>query len=166
MSNESTLVLIKPDGVNRALIGKVIEKLESTGLKITGMKLILINKDLASKHYEEHKDKPFFSSLVNFITSSPVVALALNGENAIQKTRTMMGSTNPLESSPGTIRGDFGLSLEKNVIHGSANENDALREIKLYFSEDEIINYDRSVDNWVSWLMNSYYFLSRTPKGF
>ena len=150
MSNESTLVLIKPDGVNRALIGKVIEKLESTGLKITGMKLILINKDLASKHYEEHKDKPFFSSLVKFITSSPVVALALNGENAIQKTRTMMGSTNPLESSPGTIRGDFGLSLEKNVIHGSANENDALREIKLYFSEDEIINYDRSVDDWVS----------------
>ena len=150
MINESTLVLIKPDGVNRALIGKVIEKLESTGLKITGMKLILIDKDLASKHYEEHKDKPFFSSLVNFITSSPVVALALNGENAIQKTRTMMGSTNPLESSPGTIRGDFGLSLEKNVIHGSANENDALREIKLYFSEEEIINYDRSVDNWVS----------------
>ena len=150
MSNESTLVLIKPDGVNRALIGKVIEKLESTGLKITGMKLILIDKDLASKHYEEHKDTPFFSSLVNFITSSPVVALALNGENAIQKTRTMMGSTNPLESSPGTIRGDFGLSLEKNVIHGSANENDALREIKLYFSEEEIINYDRSVDNWVS----------------
>ena len=150
MINESTLVLIKPDGVNRALIGKVIEKLESTGLKITGMKLILIDKDLASKHYEEHKDKPFFSSLVNFITSSPVVALALNGENAIQKTRTMMGSTNPLESSPGTIRGDFGLSLEKNVIHGSANENDALREIKLYFSEDEIIDYDRSVDNWVS----------------
>ena len=150
MSNESTLVLIKPDGVNRALIGKVIEKLDSTGLKITGMKLILIDKDLASKHYEEHKDKPFFSSLVNFITSSPVVALALNGENAIQKTRTMMGSTNPLESSPGTIRGDFGLSLEKNVIHGSANENDALREIKLYFSEEEIINYDRSVDNWVS----------------
>ena len=150
MSNESTLVLIKPDGVNRALIGKVIEKLESTGLKITGMKLILIDKDLASKHYEEHKDKPFFSSLVNFITSSPVVALALNGENAIQKTRTMMGSTNPLDSSPGTIRGDFGLSLEKNVIHGSANENDALREIKLYFSEEEIINYDRSVDNWVS----------------
>ena len=150
MSNESTLVLIKPDGVNRALIGKVIEKLESTGLKITGMKLVLIDKDLASKHYEEHKDKPFFSSLVNFITSSPVVALALNGENAIQKTRTMMGSTNPLESSPGTIRGDFGISLEKNVIHGSANENDALREIKLYFSEEEIINYDRSVDNWVS----------------
>ena len=150
MSNESTLVLIKPDGVNRALIGKVIEKLESTGLKITGMKLILIDKDLASKHYEEHKDKPFFSSLVNFITSSPVVSLVLNGENAIQKTRTMMGSTNPLESSPGTIRGDFGLSLEKNVIHGSANENDALREIKLYFSEEEIINYDRSVDNWVS----------------
>ncbi|MEE2620715.1 MAG: nucleoside-diphosphate kinase [Chloroflexota bacterium] len=150
MSKESTLVLIKPDGVNRALIGKVIDRLESTGLKIIGMKLILIDKDLASKHYEEHKEKPFFSSLVEFITSSPVVALALSGENAIKKTRTLMGSTNPLESSPGTIRGDFGLSLEMNVIHGSANESDALREIKLYFSESEIINYERSVDNWIS----------------
>ena len=129
MSNESTLVLIKPDGVNRALIGKVIDRLESTGLKIIGMKLILIDKDLASKHYEEHKEKPFFSSLVEFITSSPVVALALSGENAIKKTRTLMGSTNPLESSPGTIRGDFGLSLEMNVIHGSANESDALRAV-------------------------------------
>tara|TARA_B100000941_G_scaffold289400_1_gene268315 strand:- start:3436 stop:3888 length:453 start_codon:yes stop_codon:yes gene_type:complete len=150
MSNESTLVLIKPDGVNRALIGKVIEKLESTGLKIIGMKLLLIDKNLASKHYEEHKDKPFFSSLVKFITSSPVVALALKGENAILKTRTIMGSTNPLESSPGTIRGDFGLSLEKNVIHGSANENDAAKEIKLYFSDDEIIDYNRSVDSWIN----------------
>ena len=150
MSNESTLVLIKPDGVNRALIGKVIEKLESTGLKIIGMKLLLIDKNLASKHYEEHKDKPFFSSLVKFITSSPVVALALKGENAILKTRTIMGSTNPLESSPGTIRGDFGLSLEKNVIHGSANENDAAKEIKLYFSDDEIVDYNRSVDSWIN----------------
>ena len=150
MSNESTLVLIKPDGVNRALIGKVIDRLESTGLKIIAMKLILIDKDLASKHYEEHKEKPFFSSLVEFITSSPVVALALSGENAIKKTRTLMGSTNPLESSPGTIRGDFGLSLEMNVIHGSANGSDASREIKLYFSESEIINYERSVDNWIS----------------
>ena len=96
------------------------------------------------------KIKPFFSSLVEFITSSPVVALALSGENAIKKTRTLMGSTNPLESSPGTIRGDFGLSLEMNVIHGSANESDASREIKLYFSESEIINYERSVDNWIS----------------
>ena len=114
------------------------------------MKLLLIDKNLASKHYEEHKDKPFFSSLVKFITSSPVVALALKGENAILKTRTIMGSTNPLESSPGTIRGDFGLSLEKNVIHGSANENDAAKEIKLYFSDDEIIDYNRSVDSWIN----------------
>ena len=150
MSNESTLVLIKPDGVNRSIVGKVIERLESTGLKIIGMKLILMDQDLASTHYEEHNDKPFFSGLVDFITSSPVVALVLNGENAIQKTRTIMGSTNPLESSPGTIRGDFGLSLEKNVIHGSENENDAKREIELYFSNDEIINYERIIDNWVS----------------
>jgi nucleoside-diphosphate kinase len=148
MSNESTLVLIKPDGVNRGLIGKVIDRLESTGLKIVGMKLILIDKDLASNHYEEHKDKPFFSSLVDFITASPVVALALNGENAIQKTRTMMGITNPLESAPGTIRGDFGLTVEKNIIHGSANEKDAKREIDLYFSNNELIDYSRSIDEW------------------
>ena len=148
MSNESTLVLIKPDGVNRGLIGKVIDRLESTGLKIVGMKLILIDKDLASNHYEEHKDKPFFSSLVDFITASPVVALALNGENAIQKTRTMMGITNPLESAPGTIRGDFGLTVEKNIIHGSANEKDSKREIDLYFSNNELIDYSRSIDEW------------------
>jgi nucleoside-diphosphate kinase len=148
MSNESTLVLIKPDGVNRGLIGKVIDRLESTGLKIVGMKLILIDKDLASNHYEEHKDKPFFSSLVDFITASPVVALALNGENAIQKTRTMMGTTNPLESAPGTIRGDFGLTVEKNIIHGSANEKDSKREIDLYFSNNELIDYSRSIDEW------------------
>tara|TARA_E500000331_G_scaffold314007_1_gene323039 strand:+ start:1128 stop:1580 length:453 start_codon:yes stop_codon:yes gene_type:complete len=149
MSNESTLVLIKPDGVNRGLAGKVIDRLESTGLKIIGMKLLLIDKDLASNHYGEHKDKPFFSSLVDFITSSPVVALALNGENAIQKTRTMMGVTNPLESKPGTIRGDFGLTVEKNIIHGSANQEDASKELSLYFNDDELIDYQRSIDLWV-----------------
>ena len=149
MSKESTLILIKPDGVNRGLVGKVINKLESTGLKIIGMKLLLIDEKLASNHYEEHKDKPFFSSLVDFITSSPVVALALNGENAIQKTRTMMGVTNPLESSPGTIRGDFGLTVEKNIIHGSANEKDASRELSLYFNSNELINYNRSIDSWI-----------------
>ncbi len=148
MSNESTLVLIKPDGVNRGLIGKVIDRLESTGLKIIGMKLISIDEDLASNHYSEHKDKPFFSSLVGFITSSPVVALALNGEGAIKKTRTIMGVTNPLESNPGTIRGDFGLTVEKNIIHGSANEDDAKRELELYFRDEELINYQRSIDIW------------------
>ena len=148
MSKESTLVLIKPDGVNRGIIGKVIERLESTGLKIVGIKLILIDENLASNHYDEHKDKPFFSSLVDFITSSPVVALALSGENAIQKTRTMMGATNPLESEPGTIRGDFGLTVEKNIIHGSANEKDAKRELALYFNNNELLNYIRSIDEW------------------
>ena len=148
MSKESTLVLIKPDGVNRGIVGKVIERLESTGLKIVGIKLILIDENLASNHYEEHKDKPFFSSLVDFITSSPVVALALQGENAIQKTRIMMGVTNPLESDPGTIRGDFGLTIEKNIIHGSANEKDAIRELNLYFDRNELIDYERSIDSW------------------
>ena len=155
MSKESTLVLIKPDGVNRGIIGKVIERLESTGLKIVGIKLILIDKNLASNHYHEHKDKPFFSSLVSFITSSPVIALALKGENAIQKTRTMMGTTNPLESDPGTIRGDFGLTVEKNIIHGSANEKDAKRELGLYFNNNELLDYSRSIDKWTEWFSGS-----------
>ena len=106
MTAESTLVLIKPDGVNRGLIGNVISRLESTGLKISGLKLIQIDNELAGKHYQEHKEKPFFGSLIEFITSSPVVAIVISGPDAIKKTRTIMGVTNPLESAPGTIRGD------------------------------------------------------------
>jgi nucleoside-diphosphate kinase len=149
MSTESTLVLVKPDGVNRGLIGSVVSRLENSGLKISGLKILKINQELAEKHYAEHKDKPFFSSLLSFITSSPVVAIVLSGPNSISKTRSLMGSTNPLDSLPGTIRGDFGLTVEKNIIHGSANQNDANREIKLYFNDNEIIDYNRSVDNWI-----------------
>jgi len=149
MGTESTLVLVKPDGVNRGVVGGVISRLESTGLKISGLKLIQIDNDLAGKHYQEHKEKPFFGSLIEFITSSPVVAMVISGPDAIQKTRTIMGSTNPLESAPGTIRGDFGLTVEKNIIHGSANSEDAEREIALYFNDDEIIRYTRSIDNWI-----------------
>ena len=108
-----------------------------------------MDSELAGKHYKEHKEKPFFGSLIEFITSSPVVAIVISGPDAIQKTRTIMGSTNPLESVPGTIRGDLGLTVEKNIIHGSANSEDAEREISLYFKEDEIIEYSRSIDNWI-----------------
>lgn len=149
MSTQSTLVLIKPDGVNRGLIGNVISRLENSGLKISGIKILKINQELAEKHYAEHIDKPFFSSLLNFITSSPVVAIVLSGPEAISKTRSLMGTTNPLESAPGTVRGDLGLTVEKNIIHGSANQVDADREINLYFNEDEIISYKRSVDDWI-----------------
>ncbi len=149
MSTQSTLVLVKPDGVNRGLIGNVVSRLENSGLKISGLKILKINQKLAEEHYSEHKDKPFFSSLLNFITSSPVVAIVLSGPEAISKTRSLMGTTSPLDSVPGTIRGDLGLTVEKNIIHGSANLSDAEREINLYFNADEIVNYKRSIDDWI-----------------
>ncbi|MFL2664901.1 MAG: nucleoside-diphosphate kinase [Dehalococcoidia bacterium] len=150
MPNEKTLVLVKPDGVQRGLIGDVIGRLEKTGLKIVGIKLIQINDELAGKHYEEHKDKPFFTGLVKFITSSPVVALVLEGNNAISITRKTMGSTNPVDSPPGTIRGDFAVDLGRNIIHGSANDEDAKREVNLFFDENELCEYIRSNDEWVT----------------
>ena len=149
MNVESTLVLIKPDAVNRGLIGNVILRLEKSGLRISALKLISIDKDLAGTHYQEHKEKLFFNSLVNFITSSPVVAIVVSGPEAIHKTRSLMGSTNPLESNPGTIRGDYGLTVEKNIIHGSANKEDAIKEIRLYFEDSEILSYKRSIDEWI-----------------
>tara|TARA_B100000214_G_C23960512_1_gene624995 strand:- start:199 stop:654 length:456 start_codon:yes stop_codon:yes gene_type:complete len=150
MSNEKTLVLVKPDGVQRGLIGDVIGRLEKTGLKIVGLKLIKINDELAGKHYAEHKEKPFFEGLVKFITSSPVVALVLEGNNAISVTRKTMGSTNPVDSPPGTIRGDFAIDLGRNIIHGSANETDAKREVDLFFDENELCQYSRSNDEWIT----------------
>ncbi|MAR34710.1 MAG: nucleoside-diphosphate kinase [Chloroflexi bacterium] len=150
MSNEKTLVLVKPDGVQRSLIGDVIGRLEKTGLKIVGLKLIKINDELAGKHYAEHKEKPFFEGLVKFITSSPVVALVLEGNNAISVTRKTMGSTNPVDSPPGTIRGDFAIDLGRNIIHGSANETDAKREVDLFFDDNELCQYSRSNDEWTT----------------
>ena len=150
MSNEKTLVLVKPDGVQRGLVGDVIGRLEKTGLQIVGIKLIQINDELAEKHYEEHKDKPFFIGLVKFITSSPVVALVLEGNNAISITRKTMGSTNPVDSPPGTIRGDFAVDLGRNIIHGSANDEDAKREVNLFFDENELCKYTRSNDEWIT----------------
>ena len=150
MSNEKTLVLVKPDGVQRNLIGDVIGRLEKTGLKIVGLKLIKINDELAGKHYAEHKEKPFFEGLVKFITSSPVVALVLEGNNAISVTRKTMGSTNPVDSPPGTIRGDFAIDLGRNIIHGSANETDAKREVDLFFDDNELCQYSRSNDEWTT----------------
>ena len=150
MSNEKTLVLVKPDGVQRGLIGDVIGRLEKTGLKIIGIKFIQISEELAGKHYAEHKEKPFFEGLVKFITSSPVVALVLEGNNAISVTRKTMGSTNPVDSPPGTIRGDFAIDLGRNIIHGSANETDAKREVDLFFDENELCQYSRSNDEWIT----------------
>ncbi len=151
MSLETTLVLIKPDAIQRNLSGKIINRIENTGLKIVGLKMMSIDKKLAEKHYQEHKEKPFFRSLVDFISSSPVIAIAISGPNSIQKIRTLMGQTNPQDSSPGTVRGDYGIDLERNLIHGSANNSDAIREIELFFDKKEIQNFEKSIDKWTGW---------------
>jgi len=146
---ETTLILIKPDGVQRSLSGEIIQRLERSGLKIIGLKLLHVDEALAKKHYAEHDGKPFFNDLVEYICSAPIIALAISGPNAVQKTRTLIGKTNPLESEPGTIRGDFGLEISRNLIHGSASTEDAEREVNIFFEKNEIINYKKSTDNWV-----------------
>ena len=149
MSPERTLVLVKPDGVQRGLAGEIVSRLERTGLQIIGMKLMLISEDLAGRHYAEHSEKPFYSGLVSFITSSPVVALVLKGPSAISTTRKIMGVTNPVDAAPGTIRGDLGVDMGRNLIHGSANAEDAAREVALFFDDSELVEYDRAIQPWV-----------------
>ena len=149
MTTERTLVLVKPDGVQRGIAGKIISRLERTGLQIIGLKLMQISDDLASQHYGEHHGKPFYQGLVSFITSSPVIALVLEGPSAVSTTRKIMGATNPADSAPGTIRGDFGVDMGRNLIHGSANLEDAAREVSLFFSDSELTDYSRSTQQWI-----------------
>jgi nucleoside-diphosphate kinase len=132
--------MIKPDAVERRLVGKIISRIEDRGIKIVAMKYIHITKELAEKHYSEHKEKPFFNELVDFITSGPVVPMVLEAENAVAMVRKMMGETHPQNSAPGTIRGDFGIELTKNIVHGSDSVETANREISIFFSEDELID--------------------------
>lgn len=145
---ERSLVLLKPDTLQRGLIGELIGRLEDKGLKIAGMKLMEVGDELAREHYKEHVDKDFFSNLFEFITSSPVVAMVVEGEQAISVIRAMMGATNPFEADPGTIRGDYGLDLTKNLIHGSDSPESAKREIDLFFDEDEILDYELTEKQW------------------
>jgi len=149
MASELTLVLVKPDGVQRGLAGEIISRLERTGMQIIGMKVMQVSDELAGEHYAEHQGKPFYPGLVSFITSSPVVAIALEGPSAISTTRKLMGVTNPAEAAPGTIRGDLGVDMGRNLIHGSANAEDASREVPLWFGVDELVSYDRSTQPWI-----------------
>jgi len=142
-------VLVKPDGVQRGLIGTVIGRIESKGLKIAGLKLIHVSEELAKEHYGEHVARPFFGDLVSFITSSPVVALAIEGDNAVSVIRTLMGGTNPQEADPGTIRGDFGMTIGMNLVHGSDSVESAERELNLFFDKNEVFDYVREIDAWV-----------------
>lgn len=149
MVSERTFLMVKPDGVQRGLIGKVITRLEERGLKIVAMRMLTIDEGLAKRHYQEHEGKPFFQPLVDFITSGPVAAMVLEGDDAIAQVRTMMGATDPKRSAPGTIRGDFGMYLSRNVVHGSDSPESAAREISLFFSEDQLTNYTRIDEAWL-----------------
>jgi nucleoside-diphosphate kinase len=146
---ERTLVLVKPDGVQRGLIGEIITRLERRGLRLAGMKFMLMSTELAHRPYAEHEGKPFFQGLISYITSGPVVAMVWEGSSAIKIVRDMMGATRPNESAPGTIRGDFALDVERNIVHGSAKAEDAAREVGLFFADDELVDWSRSVDPWI-----------------
>ncbi len=146
---EKTFLMIKPDGVQRNLIGPIVSRLENKGFKIAGAKLMNVSEDLAKTHYQEHQDKPFFGELVDFITSGPVFAMVLEGENVISTARLVVGSTNPQEAAPGTIRGDFGLTVGKNIIHGSDSPESAEREINLFFDEAEVLDYSLINKDWI-----------------
>jgi len=147
---EQTLVLVKPDGVQRGLVGEVISRLERRGLKLVAMKLMRVEESLAKQHYSEHAERPFFLGLVSFITSGPIVAMAWQGENAISLARQTMGATNPVDSAPGTIRGDLGVNIGRNIVHGSDGPESARRELNLFFQPGEILDYERSTDSWIT----------------
>ena len=139
MPTETTLVLLKPDAVRRGLVAELIGRFERRGFRIRGLKQLVLERSVAEEHYAEHSERPFFGELVDFITSGPLVALALEGPSAIPTVRTMMGATNPLDSAPGTIRGDYALVLSENIVHGSDSPESAARELPLYFAPGELL---------------------------
>jgi nucleoside-diphosphate kinase len=147
--NERTLVLIKPDGVQRLLTGRILARYEDRGLKIVGLKLIQVSRDLAERHYAVHREKPFFTGLVDFIISAPLVAAVLEGPNGIAVVRAMNGATRPHEAEPGSIRGDFALETAHNLVHASDGAETATAEIALWFRPEELLAYGREIDRWV-----------------
>lgn len=146
---EKEFILIKPDAVQRGLVGEIIKRIERTGLKIQAMKFLQISKEQAEKHYEVHKERPFYHSLIKFITSGPTVAIAVEGLNAVVKTRSIVGATNPKDATPGTIRGDFGLDIGRNMVHASDSVENALLELAIYFKEDEYWDWTPVTHQWV-----------------
>ena len=146
---ERTFLMIKPDGVQRNLVGEIIQRFETKGFTLVGLKMMQVSSELAEKHYAVHKERPFFPSLVDFITSSPVVAMVWQGEGVIASARKIIGATNPLNAEPGTIRGDFGISVGRNLIHGSDGPDTAKDEVSLWFSDAELANWTPSITPWV-----------------
>jgi len=149
MGTERTLVLLKPDALQRRLMGEILGRLERKGLKLVGMKLMQITEDMAKRHYAEHVEKPFFPELRDFVPSSPTLAMAWEGEEAVSVVRALMGATNPFKAEPGTIRGDLGLNFTKNLIHGSDSPESARRELDLFFSQDELLDYEMCDTSWM-----------------
>ncbi len=146
---ERSLVLIKPDAIQRGLAGEIISRLEKKGLKIVAMKMLLMDRDLAERHYSIHKGKAFFEDLVSFITSGPTIAIVFEGKNAVETIRRMMGETDPGKAQGGTIRGDFGIDIGHNLVHGSDSLESASKEVDLFFTANEILSYDRAIDAWI-----------------
>ena len=146
---ERTLVLLKPDAVQRGLVGKIIGRLEDRGLKIAGLKLMRMDMPLARRHYAEHVEKPFFPSVAEFMTSRPIVAVAIEGSNVVEIVRKTMGATNPRDAAPGTVRGDWAVDIGKNLIHGSDSPESAVTELEIFFGDDELFDYEREMESWV-----------------
>ena len=148
MLYEKKFVMIKPGAVHRGLAGEIIKRFEQRGLSIMALKMVMVTQEQASVHYQVHQEKPFYQSLVNYITSGPVIVMVVYGENACKLVRNMAGATNPLDSIPGTIRGDFSADLENNIIHTSDSLDNAIFEMGIYFDNNEILDYHRITDHW------------------
>ena len=149
MARERTFCLVKPDGVQRGLVGEVVRRFEARGLQLVALKMVHISRQLAEEYYAEHRGKPFFAGLVDYVTSGPAVAMLWDGDNAVAVVRKMMGTTDPAKAEPGTIRADFGLNIGRNVIHGSDSIASAQREAGLFFRPEEIHSYERAHDKWI-----------------
>ena len=149
MGLERTLVIVKPDGVQRGLVGPILARLEARGMKIVGLKLVQVSQGLAARHYAEHEGKAFYPGLLKYITSAPVIVACFEGTSAVQMVRNTVGATNPLNATPGTIRGDMALDIGRNLIHASDAPATAERELALWFTDDELVSYPRDVDRWI-----------------
>jgi nucleoside-diphosphate kinase len=149
MGMERTLVIVKPDGVQRGLVGPILARLEARGLKLVGLKLVQVSQDLAQRHYAEHEGKPFYPGLIQYITSAPVVVGCIEGTNAVQVVRNTVGATNPASAAPGTIRADWALDIGRNLIHASDAPATAERELALWFKDGELSSYQRDTDRWI-----------------
>lgn len=147
---ERTLVIVKPDGVQRGLIGEVLKRLETRGLKLVGLKMMAVGQDLARQHYAVHTGKPFFEPLISYITSAPVVVAVFEGKDAVAAVRSSVGATNPVQAAPGSIRGDFAMEIGRNLIHASDAVETAKTEIALWFKDSELVNWSRDTDRWIS----------------